>query len=394
MKKMLFLTLILIFCGAGYLLFTGGFFNGDLSKGDFDKNKVPVATKTTQSQSSSPAIKNSTSENTTTELKQSSKDESAENKSPILACKPGWGDLWKSDEGDLLSEPEDVKNAFKTNTDFSAQFAYALSYVDKAVESEGAKEIETESRINLLLALMDEQPHSKMLNYFLISQCNGERDNSRCVDGLFERAKNNDTNNGAIWIQTAIFEAENENIAGAISALEQVSVANEFDSYWADSIELFDQALQSIGIENEQRRVVASIGYAAAVAIAPTHKLFELCRDQAPLRADLAQVCIDAGRRMAFDSKTLLNQSIGYGLQKVVYKALGDTENETKVSKLRDDNMEMPKHFVEASELMMHDLSLHRYWFEQLKLFGEKESFRLSTEEAIRLSSNPDYDPC
>ena len=197
-----------------------------------------------------------------------------------------------------------------------------------------------------------------------------------------------------MWLQSAVLEARNENVAGVISALEQVVAAQEYNSYWAESIEVFDKALQSIGIENAQRQTVASIGYSAAVAIAPVHKLFQLCRAQAQARADLAQVCIDAGKRMAFDSKTLLNQSIGYGLQEAVYKALGDTDNETRISKLSSDNLTMPNYFIEASELMMHDSNLHRYWFEQLKLFGEKEAFRLSTEEAIRLSSDPDYDPC
>ena len=133
MKKIIVLTLSIILCGAGYFLFKGNVFIGES-----EQNKIIEMPESEQPKTLSPNDASTTSESSRTAFKHTTEDERGI-ESPIHECKAGWGDRWKLDEQDLLSEPDAVRDALKISTAFSAQFAYALSYVDIAAEPATAK---------------------------------------------------------------------------------------------------------------------------------------------------------------------------------------------------------------------------------------------------------------
>ncbi len=382
MKKVIILLAIL--CFAIYLLL----------KEDAAVNLVVEQVKEIQHLSIFSPNPNSASEKIVVEPEQLNSESATESRNYILECKNELDSLANSDEDNIFLDPDLVRQALKIKNTYSAKLAYALSSVNESVAADNTDKLNAESSVSLLIELLDEWPNNNMLNYFLVAKCNEEKNEGLCSDDLISNATDSDFNNGAIWLQVAAIEAGSENISGVISALEQVISTSDFNSYWAESIELFNEAQQSIGFDHEQSRMVASIGYAAAISIGPIQDVFKVCEENATTRADLAQICIDAGKRLAASGKILIYQALGFGLQTVVHKALGNTENELAVARLSRENMQMTEHADKASQLMLFDLDLSHYWFEQLKLFGEKESFRLLTEEAIRLSSNPKYNPC
>lgn len=310
----------------------------------------------------------------------------------ILDCSHELESMLKANENSLFLDQNSTRQSLKESQNNAAKIAYALSYANESSASD--KSIKDQNSISLILALLDEQPSNKMLNYFLVSKCSEEKNHQQCSKTLLSNASDIDFNNGALWFQLAVIEASQKNIPGVISALEQVTVSSEFNSYWAESIELFDQALESIGFKNTQSRMIAAIGHAAAMSIGPVQNLFNICKENSQARADLAQACLEAGKRLANGGKIMINQSLGFSLQKSVYQILGDKERVAEIVKLMGDNSKVPEESNQANQLALFDSELNQYWFEQLKLFGEKKSFQLLTEEAIRLSSNPSYNPC
>ena len=47
-----------------------------------------------------------------------------------------------------------------------------------------------------------------------------------------------------------------------------------------------------------------------------------------------------------------------------------------------------------VSNLILMDENLGRYLVEQWLKFGELDAYKNTIEEAVRLSKNPQYDPC
>jgi len=298
-------------------------------------------------------------------------------------------------ESDLkkYSDPDYFDDAFKGNKELSSQIAYALS-TNSVIGKIDEGQIDQVDPVVLLGQLVNEQPYKSLVHYFLVSKCNEQSDSPRCDDSVISEAISNDPNNGALWFQIAAKEARKNNLEGLILALEQLISAPNYNEYWAETIEIFDRALQSNGLVKDGPRMIMAIGYAAAVSLGPIQELFKACREHSTNRADIAQLCIDAGQKVSTHAKTILNQALGYSLQEQVFKAINDSENEVKMRKLKISIYRVPKASIRINKLLIFDEELGRYWFTQLKLFGERKFFQLAYDEAVRLSSNPDYNPC
>ncbi|TQV89532.1 hypothetical protein [Aliikangiella coralliicola] len=283
-----------------------------------------------------------------------------------------------------------LESSFQNTNNLSSQLAYAL--ISKNKNEQNGKP--PKDQVSLLSELVHKYPDNQLVHYFLVSKCSEAKYPDSCDENIVLQATANDPNNGALWFQVAVLEAGENNITGVIKALEQVVAAPNYNGYWADSIEVFDHALESSGVRHETYRMMAAIGFSAALALGPVQDLFKFCREQSVARADIAQLCLDAGATLSTRARSAVTQSIGYGLQKTVYKALGDVENETLMTKLSRENMQAIESVTEASNLMMFGIDLQKYWFKQLKLFGEVEASIRLQEEVLRLSNDPDYSPC
>lgn len=293
-----------------------------------------------------------------------------------------------------FSEPNAIQNAFKANENYTTQLAYALSANTNELTSNESTKAEAEKLTILLSQLLKQEPDNKLTNYVLATKCSDTQFQAFCDENTIKQIINNDASNGALWFQIAILQANKNDIDAVTFALQQMIIATHYNEYWGETIELFDKAQELIGINQKIPRMVSSIGFGAAVSLSSVGSIFKFCKEKSESRADIAQLCVDAGERLAAHSKTQINHGFGNGLQKSVYEVIKDEQNLARIKIQQEAFSKLVNESFDGYLLMGYDAELMAYWFEQLKLFGEVEASRLLVEEVTRLTSDPDYNPC
>ena len=291
------------------------------------------------------------------------------------------------DRWDELYDPLTISKRLQNGSSYSSQITHIL---DASAKTQN----ETKNNIALLQALLNGTNDDKFTNYLILGNCSNEKYRDTCSHQFMQEILNSDPNNAALWLTHSIIEAKNGNPSAAINSLEQALSAPNYNSYWAKTIEVSNQGLQEVGMDNQSARVVYSIGLAAAQALAPWQFLFKLCEQESKRREDIVHLCLDVGKKIAFQNKTQLEYAIGLSLQKKSYEILNDNENAERIAEIKKNNASSTPYMIEAFDLMLFDQELLNYWLEQLKVFGEIEAEKRLVEEAIRLSSDPDYNPC
>lgn len=309
-------------------------------------------------------------------------------KKVILSCKE------KNEDFTEPKEMESIIAALKANNSFKSRMASALLPAGEFFDFDRTTDKDVKRGLSLLNALSVEFPENNMIHYFLVAECIQESTQEVCGKTAIDRAIKYDAHNGSLWFLISIIKSKNGDLEGAISALEQLVVAPNFDEYWAEGIELFSTALYENGLISDTERMIASIGFTAATIVPNPTALFNLCKGNSWERGDVAQLCLEAGDSLFLRSETRLNKALGLALKNTVYEVLKDEEN-MALSKNLSKQMSMSTvDQAKAFQLMIYDTYLLNYWFEKLKLHGEDEASLYLVDEAIRLSSNPDYDPC
>jgi tetratricopeptide (TPR) repeat protein len=285
-----------------------------------------------------------------------------------------------------VDKPEYWAKQFNANQDFNSQFAFALVNDWQQLDSQYTR----------LSELSNKVPANKHLNYQLLSSCLFNAKSENCAIEAFEKAIDLDPTNGAVWYQKALYESEQNNIQGVIGALTQLMISTRYTSYWYDSIKMFDRAIEVNGYEHAGSRLTLSVGFAAALNMNSPTKLFNMCKELSVERADFAQLCISSGEVIAQNANTLLDQTFGLHLQQVAYASLGEPEKAKEVDEQKKIRFKQTNEWYnpKINALMMHDPNLVEYWYQQAKLVGETELAHAIFNEALRLSSYPDYDPC
>jgi len=291
-----------------------------------------------------------------------------------------------SDSKKLLSE-------LKNKSSFSSKLAYIINNI-----STNANKAKTTEEIREYLTpfqeLINLPDNPKLAHLLRLSQCHLGGQGNQCSDKMISEAKENNSSNAALWFQIAIIESSKGNSEQLIEALRHVISAPNFDSYWSDNMYSYNKSLEEIGISNNSTRMLLTIGMDAASQIAPFGKLLKFCSSQSPVNAEVAEICLAVGNRLFSSSKTFMHKSIGISLQKATYSALEDKINLKKVSDSPWQSDTYTDEFFDALQLAVFDQELAGYWFSQLQTFGEVKTNELLIEEAIRLSSDPDYNPC
>lgn len=277
-----------------------------------------------------------------------------------------------------LSETENMLDVFRDSQKANSQLAFSiLDFNNSPIQLE---------------ELIEKEPDNKLAQILYYSKCSIAPKTSGCFTKSFNSITL-DTDNGALWLHLANTAAAKTDLEEFTSALKNTISAPTFNEYRAETIYLFDQALLENGFtEKISRRTLATIMSTAQTS--DLSKLTIYCRDISSLRSDVAQLCIDAGVRIASQAKSIMSESIGYSLQIVGFEALGDFEQAESLRKVKKQIYPISSHDNAVSNLILFDEELLDYWFNNLKVHGEKKSNQLLIEEAIRLSSDPDYNPC
>ncbi len=285
--------------------------------------------------------------------------------------------------------------------DARAKFSRLMDYLQNSRQSEDKLaysiidlDVGEEARLERLKDFINTHPDNKLANWSLIVECGAKVDN--CDISQENTAIATDPNNGALWLNIAILRAQNRDVEGTINALNHVVDAPLFNEYYGEHISLFEQALLSAGEENNTQTKVTAIGETSAIYSGSYTPIVNFCRKNSKNRADIAQLCVNTGMRMVEKGNTYLSNKLGFWFEYLVYQNLGNkaASNEIKQKIYEFEANENNQNRHKAQNLMSHDEILFNFWYNQLKVSGERASFDALIEEAVRLSKFKDYNPC
>ncbi len=309
----------------------------------------------------------------------------------IVQCKDPFAFLDGYSDESVQEMQNRIFETWSRSNEFEQQLAIALIHTNlKAITLNGLKEKHKYEHKNLS-QLVKDFPDSNLAHYFLVAHCS-EQDS--CDNSVFDIALAQNPYNGALWKLMAIRYASAGEVELALSAIQNSNTAVNYNSYWGETIHLFEQALATTVEMDQLARQISAIGYSAALAL-PSHKtLLDFCSERSANRADIANACVEMGERQFQSGKNLLEQHLGLAIKKLVYK---QQENSFEVQNLEAQHREFreaTERLAAAPNLAIHDKDLNEYWWENILLYGETKALELTFAEAVRLSSDPSYNPC
>lgn len=309
----------------------------------------------------------------------------------IVQCKDPYAFFDSYSEESFEKMQDKVFEAWSISSEFEQQLAITLINTNlKAITLNGQID-ERKYAHTSLSKLVEDFPNSELAHYFLVSNCSIEKN---CEQSIFDNALAQDPYNGALWRLIAIREAASGDIESTLAAIENSIAAANYESYWGETTHLFEQALATTVEMDERTRQVAAIGYSAALVLPNFKTLLDFCRQHSTQRADIANACLRMGARQFLSGDNLLEQSIGLAIQKLVYEQQNSSLEAEKIASQIQEFRSTTAKFAIGPNLALHDKNLNKYWWENILLYGETKALQLTYAEAVRLSSDPSYDPC
>ena len=251
-----------------------------------------------------------------------------------------------------------------------------------------------ETRLDLLNKFNERFPNNSIVLHEIIRVCVNSSDKTQCNSNLIEAAIASDKNNGAIWLQSIIFNAIKENDNGIVYSIQELVKSSFYNDGFVERIKLYSKSLEYSPANNTYLNLIRVFGN--EMDNLPNYSsIRQWCKKNKndTIRAD---ACLQLGNYMEKSSKRLIAQMIGRELKKIIFEAQGalklfekaENEHRKVMAFLRSEK------FKRASSLLKTDKRLLMSWLNHAKNYGETVAFKFLVEEAITLSKNEEYSPC
>jgi cell division septum initiation protein DivIVA len=299
---------------------------------------------------------------------------------------------------DVLEEIDEMSDEFDKYVDSTNRLSESLtsktdteSQLVKVFLSENSN---PDDKVNALINILTNSPNNKIASWSLLNTCASES-SSKCSKELIAKARNIHHQNAAVWITVITTAHQNSDHAVVQEALEQLIAAPIFNDYYSEYLVVAERVFRNVenGKLNEEQ--TTALPYLAVQSIPPITGILEFCKMNTMGNDHFANLCLEAGKRMVFSSKTALSKMVGYGVQKHAFASL---RNDSAIDELEIQRKQSAYYdsilWKKASSLLKYDPELYDRWFRNLVEFGENEAAKLLIEEAIELSNDESYQPC
>ena len=251
---------------------------------------------------------------------------------------------------------------------------------------------DTETRIERTLQLREKYPDNPLVSYELLSLCSNSEYN--CSPELVASTVQQDPNNGAAWLLSAIYHASNNDTTSAETAIIEASKAPNFNDHWSDYSSTFSTAYKQAGAVEGVELDVLVMGYVAALSSPSYGALFKLCK-QAPVdNTALLEACFTSGQLFTDQSTSQISRLIGSNIQKNVLTKLGNNDELARIEQARNEMLALNEQQSKALGLIWRNRTISEEWQTELIRNGEVKAAQFAISEAIRISNDPDIDEC
>lgn len=304
-----------------------------------------------------------------------------------------------SEEGDYVLTPEDVQKSLDSWDRLRVQVAQSLTHSENpehlllvALFGSGGEEKLSLSAMERALAA---DPDNSLTLWSFLASCSLHPEAAVCADGSIEkRAILADGNNGQLWGEIAGYRFERGDTAGAYDALTKANTAPQFNSYFIEYVELVERGLAASTDASYLERSIAASGIAAAL-VSKISPVLQGCKQQAAESAEWRQTCLEYGKRLENDGRSVWSTMFGTSLQKKMYEISGDT---TKIAEANFRYQLIMDTVASINSqdgfVLLFDEQVSADYMKEWSAHGEFRAMQFLQAEVVRLSQQPGYDPC
>ena len=301
-----------------------------------------------------------------------------------------------NDIAEMFTNPiiEDSFNWYSANQDIffdnikqqqTQQSRIASAFINKN------KSIETD--IENFDMLSKTYPSNKLIAFNLMLHC-GYSTVEVCDETMMQRALDTDNQNGALWLQMALYQLKADNIERAQLSLMQFIQSQGYNEYSGDFFSTIDLALKAAGANDDLSLKIALLGIAATRYQTNFAPLIKLCRTTDTDNAALLNICLQTSERLIESKDGLFTHQMGLSIQKSMLEKYGDSEgiaNNSSAQKAFDTFNE------EANIAMNMVLRSRKRTLDWLSLnidYGELAALEYMIDQAKQASANHQQDQC
>lgn len=241
--------------------------------------------------------------------------------------------------------------------------------------------------------LLQTYPSNKLIAFNLMLHCSHSTTNV-CDDAMTQRALDIDTENGALWLQMALYQLKTGNVERAQMSLVQFIQSHRYNEYSGDYLSTVDLALKEAGANDDLPLKIAVLGIAATRYKTNFAPLVNLCKKTEADNASLLNICLQTSERLIESKGGLFTHQIGLSIQKNVLEKYDDSEGIAE----NDSAQKAFDTFNEEANIAMNMVLRSRkrteHWLSLNIDYGELATLEYMIDQAKQTSTNNQQDPC
>ncbi|MCL1118445.1 MULTISPECIES: hypothetical protein [Pseudomonadati] len=297
---------------------------------------------------------------------------------------------------EMFTDPiiEDSFNWYSANQDIffdnikqqqtqQARIASAFINKNKSIEAD----------IKMFDTLSQTYPSNKLIAFNLMLHC-GYSTVEVCDETMMQRALDTDNQNGALWLQMAIYQLKSADVEKAKKSLVQFIHSQRYNEYSGDYLSTIDLALKEAGANDDLSLKIAMLGIAATRYKPNYSLLIKLCDKTDTDNASLLNICLQTSERLIESKGGLFTHQMGLSIQKSMLEKYGDSEgiaNNSSAQKAFDT-------FNEEANIAMNMVLRSRKrtgdWLSLNIDYGELAALEYMIDQAKQASANHQQDQC
>lgn len=289
----------------------------------------------------------------------------------------------QSIERDILAENRDeYLRILKSNIDENSKLAYSLM-----TQSDNTNDL-----LKKISELKSDFPDNPIITYDFLSLCTMKGADCNSIE--VERSISMHEHNGAISLLSVLYNLRNNNMEKAIDGMINSSNAPVFEEYWEEHLPILENALMLSDDVDILPNQIAATKLMSSIPMPSYSPLVKLCKQSSADSIELQEACLNVGKKLTEAKGTLIGHLIGLALQRSIYEENQNTDEIIELEKRKEKIFDTMMKFDQAMELTLRSSQMTADWLQEIKYSGEGNASIYIVNEALRLSSDPNFNPC
>jgi hypothetical protein len=241
--------------------------------------------------------------------------------------------------------------------------------------------------------LLQTYPSNKLIAFNLMLHCSYSTAKA-CDDSMMQKALDVDTENGALWLQMALYQLKDGNVERAQVSLLQFIQSQYYNEYSGDYFSTVDLALKEAGANDDLSLKIAVLGIAATRYKTNYAQLINLCKKTDTDNASLLNICLQTSEKLIESKGGLFTHQVGLSIQKNVLEKYDDSEGiaENDAAQKAFDIFNEEANF--AMNMVLRSRKRAENWLSLNVDYGELAALEFMINQAKQASDNHQQDPC